>query len=74
MVRKNLTEKCYFFASNGWRLNIILGECFFILYSSLPFRDSGKQTSNISGLALNMAGPEGRHDQKNHPVENSLDG
>lgn len=47
---------------------------FFILYSSLPFRDSRKQTSNISGLALNMAGPEGRHDQKDHPVENSLDG
>lgn len=47
---------------------------FFILYSSLPFHDSRKQTSNISGLALNMAGPEGRHDQKDHPVENSLDG
>ena len=36
----------------------------FFSYFSLLFHCSREQTSNISGIALNMVGPEGRHYKK----------
>ena len=37
---------------------------YFFSYFSLLFHCSREQTSKISGIALNMVGPEGRHYKK----------